>query len=142
MPTDNGRPLLIDTHFWLWTEFGDRRATPRVFDIIQAAANRNALLVSVISVWEIALLEAKHRVELFKPCDEWIREALATPGLRLAPLTPEIAIASTRLPGILHGDPADRIIVATARHLGAALLTKDRGLLEYGEQGHVALAAV
>ena len=142
MPTDSAKPLLIDTHFWLWTEFGDRRATPRVFDLIQSAASRGALLVSVISVWEIALLEAKHRLEFFKPCDEWIRDALATPGLRLAPLTPEIAVESTRLPGILHGDPADRIIVATARRMGAVLLTKDRGLLEYGAQGYVALAAV
>lgn len=143
MPTASTRPVLLDTHYWIWAQAGDvRQAGPAVVNFIRVAAERDRLLLSIISVWEVALLESKGRITLNKPCDEWIREALATPGLRLAPLTPEIAVASTRLPGFLHGDPADRIIVATARHLGAALLTKDRGLLAYGEQGHVALAAV
>jgi PIN domain nuclease of toxin-antitoxin system len=67
---------------------------------------------------------------------EWIREALAKPGVQLAPLTPEIAVASTRLPFEMHADPADRILVATARHLGATLVTADKALLEMARQGH------
>jgi PIN domain nuclease of toxin-antitoxin system len=67
------------------------------------------LLVSVISVWEIGMLESKGRLLLNLPCEAWVREALKTPGLTLAPLTPEIAVDSTRLPGAFHGDPADRI---------------------------------
>jgi PIN domain nuclease of toxin-antitoxin system len=72
-------------------------------------------------------------------CETWVRNALATPGLILAPLTPEIAIASTRLPGDLHGDPADRLIVATARVHGATLMTKDSKLLAYGRAGHASV---
>lgn len=105
--------------------------------MFREAAERRSLLVSVISVWEVGMLEAKGRIELFMPCDEWIRRALATPGLALAPLTPEIALDSTRLPGDLHGDPADHILVATARRMGARILTKDRRLIGYARQGHV-----
>ena len=64
-------------------------------------------------------------------CLDWINQALKTPGLSLIPLTPEIAVESTRLPGSLHGDPADRILVATARNVGARLMTRDRLLLKY-----------
>jgi len=73
------------------------------------------------------------------PCEQWVREAIETPGLILAPLTPEIALDSTRLPGHFHGDPADRIIVATARRAGAKLLTRDQSMIEYGRQRHVTL---
>jgi PIN domain nuclease of toxin-antitoxin system len=95
------------------------------------------LLLSVISVWELGLLEAKGRVHLDHPCEEWVREALATPGLSVAPLTPEIALASSRLPQPFHGDPADRIIVATARSLGARLVTRDSRILEYARKRQV-----
>jgi len=67
---------------------------------------------------------------------DWMRAAPALPGIRTAPLEPEIAIAITRLPGELHADPAGRLIVATARHLGAVLVTADAALLAYGRQGH------
>jgi PIN domain nuclease of toxin-antitoxin system len=67
---------------------------------------------------------------------QWLRTALAKPGVRLAPLEPEIAVASTCLPWEMHADPADRILVATARHLRATLITADRALLEYAGQGH------
>ena len=65
-----------------------------------------------------------------------VREALATPGLSLIPLSPEIAIQSRRLPGQFHGDPADRILVATARVTGARLMTSDRKILAYGRLRH------
>ena len=85
------------------------------------------------------MLEAKGRIRLGSPCQQWVEEALATPGLTLVPLTPEIALDSSRLPGDFHGDPADRIIVATARRLGARLLTRDEKLLAYGHGHHVTL---
>ena len=88
------------------------------------------------------MLAAKNRVILRTPLLEWVREALKTPGLSLVPLTPEIAVDSTQLPGQFHGDPADRIIVASARYTGATLLTRDRGILSYSKQLHVrAIAA-
>jgi len=129
--------LLIDTHCWAWLQFGLRgQFSTAGFTAVQEAAAKGALLVSVISVWEIAMLEAKGRIRLEMPCEEWVRQALATPGLTLAPLTPEIAIDSTRLPGNLHGDPVDRILVATARRTGSRLLTRDRRLIAYGRQRH------
>lgn len=67
---------------------------------------------------------------------QWIRSALGRPGVALVPLEPEIAVASTRLPFEMHADPADRIIVATARHLGATLVTADRALLELAKKGN------
>ena len=85
------------------------------------------------------MLEAKGRIRLSSPCGQWVEEALATPGLTLVPLTPEIALDSSRLPGDFHGDPADRIIAATARRMGARLLTRDEKLLAYGRGHHVAL---
>ena len=94
----------------------------------------------MISVWELGLLESKGRVHLHTSCAQWVEDALAMPGLTLAPLTPTIAIESTRLPGSFHGDPADRIIVATARTMGARLLTSDKNIRAYGRQRHVLLA--
>lgn len=85
------------------------------------------------------MLEAKGRLELKMSCAEWVKQALATPGLSLYPLNAEIALESSRLPGRFHGDPADRILLATARMTGARLLTKDERLLEYGRLRHAAV---
>jgi PIN domain nuclease of toxin-antitoxin system len=63
------------------------------------------LLISIISIWEVGLLESKGRLDLNGDCEQWIEEALAMPGLSLVPLTREIALDCTRLPGTLHGDP-------------------------------------
>jgi len=131
-------PLLLDTHYWVWFQFGIREQFTRQNLIaIQQAAVDDRLMISVISIWELGLLEARGRIQLFAPCDQWVQEALATPGLRLAPLTPEIALDSTRLPGRFHADPADRFIAATARRLGARLLTRDERLLDYAAQGYL-----
>ena len=80
------------------------------------------------------MLEAKGRIRFSQTYLDWVRQALAAPRLRLVQLTPEIAIESSRLPGDIHGDPADRILAATARLLGATLITQDQKLLKYGEQ--------
>ena len=137
----SSEPLLLDTHYWIWLQSGLKyQLTPKILRLIEQAAAKGRMLLSVISVWELGVLEAKGRVRLQLPCDQWVREALATPGLSLAPLTPEIALESSRLPGAFHGDPADRIIVATARSFGARLLTRDRKMIEYGRQRHVAVA--
>jgi PIN domain nuclease of toxin-antitoxin system len=68
-----------------------------------------------------------------------VKEALATPGLVLAPITPEIALESSRLPRPFHGDPADRIIVATARRMAARLMTRDQKLIQYARKCHFAI---
>ncbi len=134
-------PLLLDTHYLLWYQFGIReRLTASNLELIRSAADRNSLFLSVMSVWEIGMLESKARIQLYKPCAQWVEEALSTPGLNLIPLTPRIAIDSSHLPGEFHGDPADRVIVATARSLGARLLTSDKNILAYGKAGHLLLA--
>jgi len=133
-------PLLLDTHYWIWLQAGAAdEISGKARKAIKGAASRGQLLLSVISVWELGMLEAKGRLRLQRPCEEWVKEALATPGLELLPLTPEIALDSSRLPAPFPGDPADRIIVATARRMAARLLTRDQQLLEYGRQRHVAL---
>ena len=83
------------------------------------------------------MLEQHGRVALPMNIRSWVEEALSKPGISLASITPEIAIESSNLPGTLPGDPADRIIVATARAWNATLLTKDQRLIEYSRQRHV-----
>jgi PIN domain nuclease of toxin-antitoxin system len=141
----NGRelplPLLIDTHYWIWLQFGTReRLTSSHLALINDTAAQGNLYLSVMSVWEVAMLESKGRLDLYTSCEQWVKEALAMPGLTLAPITPAIAIESTRLPGTFHGDPADRIIVSTARALKARLLTSDKNIRAYARQRHVTLA--
>jgi PIN domain nuclease of toxin-antitoxin system len=131
-------PLLLDTHYWIWLQSGAaEHFSDRILKAIESAAANGNLLVSVISVWELGMLEAKGRIQLQTPCEEWVKHALETPGLQLTPLTPEIALDSTRLPEPFHGDPADRILVATARRTGAQLLTRNQKLIEYGRKRHV-----
>ena len=131
-------PVLLDTHVWVWYVEGDRtRFSARIEPIVEAAVERGAVLVSAISVWEIAQLEALRRLQLAQDVRTWIARALAFPGVRLKGLSPAIAIESTRLPGAPHRDPADRILIATARLSGAALVTCDARLVAYAKDGHV-----
>jgi PIN domain nuclease of toxin-antitoxin system len=134
-------PLLIDTHYWIWLQAGnsDRLTSPDL-DLIDSASTQGNLYLSVMSVWEVDILESKRRIRLYTSCAQWVEEALAIPGLTLAPITPAIAIESTRLPGIFHGDPADCIIVTTARALHARLLTSDKNIRAYARRRHVTLA--
>ncbi len=129
--------VLLDTHALVWLVMGDERLRPAVRRRIEAAAQQQQLWVSAITPWEVGVLVAKARLVLDRDVMDWLQAALALPGIRLAPLEPVVAVASTRLPGDLHGDPADRLIVATARRLGAALVTADAALLAYGQLGHV-----
>jgi len=134
--------LLLDTHAWIWLAEGiPDKLSRSCLDRIRVAGREQRLLVSAISVWELGMLEAKGRVLLPMNIRDWVEEALSKPGLALAPLSPEIAIESSHLPGNLHGDPADRIIVATARVLGGTLLTRDRQLIAYSRQRHVRVLA-
>ena len=131
-------PLLLDTHCWVWAQLGVVQQLSRAAQsAIRVAETAGQLLVSVISVWELAMLEKRGRVALPMNIRVWVEEALGKPGVSLAPLTPEIAVESIHLPGEMHADPADRIIVATARVVGATLLTKDKRLLDYSRHRHV-----
>jgi PIN domain nuclease of toxin-antitoxin system len=130
--------LILDTHIWIWAINGDiARLSPEAINAIELASQNNQLGISAISVWEVGMLESKGRVQLGKACLDWVRDALTAPGSRLLPLTPEIAIESSRLPGGLHGDPADRILAATSRIMRATLVTKDLKLIEYGVKSFI-----
>jgi PIN domain nuclease of toxin-antitoxin system len=126
--------LLLDTHVLIWAMLNEPRLGRQAARAINAAARQDRLAVSAITPWEVALLEKKGRITLQKSALEWIREALARPGVSLIPLEPEIAVASTRLPFDMHADPADRILVATARHFGAILVTADKALLDVAKK--------
>jgi len=128
--------LLLDTHALLWLLRGNPSMGMTARHAIHLAEQRHSVLISAITPWEIALLVSKNRLKLDGDVMDWVRNALAKPGVRLVALEPEIAVASTRLPFDIHADPADRILVATARHLGATLVTADRALLELAKSGH------
>jgi PIN domain nuclease of toxin-antitoxin system len=122
--------IILDTHIWVWWVHGDERITSTQAEIIKA--NETDIVgISAISVWEIAKLVEYNRLELLCPLDDWFSEALSYPGIRLIELTPEIAIESTKLPGEFHRDPADQIIVATARLYDSPLITADSKILKY-----------
>jgi PIN domain nuclease of toxin-antitoxin system len=128
--------LLLDTHVLLWATLNEPRLGRHAAKSINRASRQNRLAVSAITPWEIGLLESRRRIALQKDVLEWIRDALAKPGISLVPLEPEIAVSSTRLPFEMHADPADRILVATARHLGATLITADKGLLDLAKKDY------
>jgi PIN domain nuclease of toxin-antitoxin system len=122
--------IVLDTHVWIWWVHGDERLTKTQLEIIET--NESGLIgVNAISCWEIAMLVERGRLQLASSLEEWFEQALSYPGVELLELTPEIAIESTRLPGEFHRDPADRIIVATARTYSCHLVTSDRKLLSY-----------
>jgi PIN domain nuclease of toxin-antitoxin system len=138
----NPKDLLLDTHVWIWLMDGTAgKLSPGTLQKIQAAAGKGRVFVSAISVWEVATLEAKGRLTLSMDCRTWVDRALAAPGVQLAAMTPEIAVDSARLPGSIHGDPADRILIATARALNGSLVTRDDQILSYSRKGHVRTVA-
>lgn len=122
--------ILLDTHIWVWWVHGDEKLSPEQVREIQN--NETGIIgVSAISCWEAAKLVERGRIELDVSVDEWIQQALGYPGVRLLELTPEIAVESTRLPGEFHRDPADQIIVATARIHNCLLVTVDDRIRNY-----------
>ena len=134
-------PIVLDTHVWVWFVEGDTtELSAEVVEELEEAARTGRLLVSAISVWEVAMLDTKGRLSFTRPVRDWVAAALAIPGIRLLDLSPEISVDSCNLPGNVHGDPADRILAASARVVGGTLATKDAKLLAYADEG--ALRAV
>ncbi len=129
--------IVVDTHVLVWLVADDARLGEAARGAISAAAANGGVLASAITPWEIAMLAQKGRLLLGRETGTWIEAALALPGIRLAPIEPSIAVDSVRLPGTLHPDPADRLIIATARHFGVPLLSADAAILAYGETGHL-----
>jgi PIN domain nuclease of toxin-antitoxin system len=134
---DEVTSVLLDTHVLLWAITNLSRIGRKARRVLDRATSGDGAFVSAITPWEISMGVERGRISIKKGVEEWVAEALAMPGMRLAPLEPEIAIAAARLPRSFMNDPADQIIVATARHLGVPLLTADHKILDYGRAGHV-----
>ena len=129
--------IVLDTHVLIWAVDGDPRLGRTARAAIDEAGRTDGIGVSAITPWEIALLVEKGRLRLGCDVRTWIDAALDLPGLRLLPIEPVIAIDSVSLPGSFHADPADRLILATARRYRAPLLTADSAMIEYSREGHV-----
>jgi PIN domain nuclease of toxin-antitoxin system len=128
--------IVLDTHVFVWTLQDDAKLGPQARTLIDKQIH-DAVLVPAITIWEIALLVRKGRLGLASDMTRWVSQALDLPGVFLAPLEPSISIDSVMLPGDFHNDPADRLIVATARYHEVPLLTVDRAILDYADAGHV-----
>jgi PIN domain nuclease of toxin-antitoxin system len=120
--------IVLDTATWIWRASDPKRLTTSARRAIDEA---ESALVSAISIWEVAMLVAKRRIQLDRPVEQWVDIALALPGIQLAPLEPAIAVRSTKLPGEFHPDPADRIIVATALENAVPIVTPDERIRSY-----------
>ncbi len=122
--------LLLDTHVLLWWLDDSGRLSPAQQEAVATVGPQSPLLVSDISLWEISTLYSLGRVRLSLPLREWLDKAVAPPLVRRQGISPAIAEHVAALPDSFHRDPADRILVATARVLGATLLTQDRRIIE------------
>lgn len=128
---------LIDTHVWLWYGLQNPRLKEPARDAIERAVKTGGLAVSIMSPWEISLLESKGQITLGMSAEEWLVDALKLPNLVVLPLELPIILDAHRLPGNFQADPADRLIVATARHQRLTLITEDQKILDYARRGHL-----
>jgi PIN domain nuclease of toxin-antitoxin system len=132
---------LLDTCAVIWIADGERIA-PGAVEALEGANEAGApTYISPISAWEIGMLAARDRLKLLITPQRWFARLFEVPNVRLADMSPDLLIAASFLPGKPPRDPVDRIIAATAREHGFTLITRDRALLEYGEQEHVRVLA-
>jgi PIN domain nuclease of toxin-antitoxin system len=130
-------PLLLDTCATIWMS-NDQPLAPKFLDELQRVREAGeTIYVSPITAWEIGLLVSRGRINMQMSPERWFARLMEAPGLSLAEMPPSVLIASSFLPGRLHRDPADRIVAATSREFGYRIVTRDRPLLEYAEQGHI-----
>ncbi|MDB5551252.1 MAG: PilT protein [Rhizobium sp.] len=129
--------IVLDTHVLVWTVENNARLGITTRTLIDAETQNGRILVSAISLWEVAMLVEKDRLALGQDVRNWVENVLDLSGVELAHLLPSISLDCVRLPGRFHADPADRMITATARYHQATLVTADRQILDYAAQGHV-----
>jgi PIN domain nuclease of toxin-antitoxin system len=135
--------VLLDTCAAIWLANGAPMSNEALTGITRAAAG-DGLIVSPVSAWEIGLLsraKSGRSVSFLPDPHTWFARLMAAPGVRTAPFTHEIAIAASYLPEPLHSDPADRLLIATARNLIIPIVTRDRRILDYAAAGHIAAIA-
>lgn len=125
--------ILLDTHVWLWAMNGNTEYLSKEFcKFFNKIIKTKNVMISPMSIWEIGMLVDKGRIEIGMDTLDWINQALDVQGMQLLPITPRIAIQSTKIPGSLHGDPVDRLLIASAYEENAVLVTCDKKILEFG----------
>jgi PIN domain nuclease of toxin-antitoxin system len=125
--------IVLDTHVLVWWVNDDADLSPAAKAAIQAELDDEdgLILISSITAWEIALLVQKGRLALSTQIDDWLATVSDIEGVRFVPVDNDIAVQSTQLPGDFHPDPADRMIVALARHVSAPLVTAETRIRSY-----------
>ncbi len=130
----DGGELLLDTHVWFrFVEGAADQLSAAIVALLKVANRARQLRVSDISVWEIGTKVAKGRLELTLEAPLWLARAERAPGIAFLPVDRATLLLSTRLPGKVHGDPADRILIATALQHRCPLVTADGAIMEYAE---------
>lgn len=129
-------PILLDTCAVIWI-VEDEPISAEAMAAIDRAAAESDIFVSPMTAWEVGLLMARGRLSSPITPQAWFRRIVEQPGVVLADMAPDVLIASSFLPGMPPRDPVDRILAATAREYGCALMTRDRALLDYAAQGHL-----
>jgi PIN domain nuclease of toxin-antitoxin system len=127
----NGESILLDTHIWLDLAAGRLHVPGRVLRRFEKAAAAGLLYVAAITPWEVAMLLQRGKIRVSSPVLEFITGCLRETQTAVAPFEPAVAVDAVELPAWDHRDPADRMIVATGRSLGAVLVTRDAAILEY-----------
>jgi PIN domain nuclease of toxin-antitoxin system len=129
--------ILLDTHALIWLIEGDDQLGDKAVHLIDRERAEDGAMIAAISLWETAMLIDKDRVSLSRSLPQWFDLVLSSPGFHLVPISPLIGADAGTLPGSIHGDPADRLIIATARALGCAVATVDQRILDYAASGQV-----
>lgn len=129
--------ILLDTHIWIWLINGDKDLPAAIKNLIEKQIDHITLWISIISVWEVGMLVKKDRLALPYQPAEWVNRALSS-GIKLAELTPHIAVESSFLSNAPR-DPADQIIIATAKSLQATLITVDKEILKYSKSSGISV---
>jgi PIN domain nuclease of toxin-antitoxin system len=131
--------LLLDTHVWIWAAEGNPILSPSARKAIERAKEREHLLISPISIWEISMLVERKRIILEMDLTDWLKQWIELPGILMAEFSFQVALLSNRLPGSIHGDPADRILIASAYEENAVLVTADEKILKFGQDHFISV---
>ena len=123
--------IVLDTHAWIWFTSKPEALSKKAQKALDAAVKEKNVLVSSISVWEVALLVNRKRLKLSMDVTDWIAKSESLPFIQFIPVSNSIAVKSANLPQPLYSDPADRIIIATALSIRAPLITKDKKISDY-----------
>ena len=123
--------IVLDTHALVWWAAGDSQLSRAARKAIEAEVQDGEILISAISAWEVAMLAKAGRLALTMDAAAWLDTVAQVPAIRFVPMDVRISVQSVDLPGEFHKDPADRIIVATARHHSVPLVSADLKIRDY-----------